>query len=67
MAQVFTTGGDGPEVTRTTRCPCRCKGGTLPDQLHHVGTVEPADPREHAGAQFDDYGSVFHGNEGLEK
>ena len=36
---MLTTGGDGPDVTSTTRCPCRCKAA-LSDQLDHVGTVE---------------------------
>ena len=65
---MLTTGGDGPRRDQHDTVPVPMQGGTLSDQLDHVGTVEAGrSPGEHAGAQFDDYGSVFHGNEGLEK
>ncbi|MNX48816.1 hypothetical protein D3C86_794090 [compost metagenome] len=68
VPQVLTSGGDGAGGHQNDTVSVSMQGGTLPDQLHHVGTVETGrSPGEHAGAQFDDYGSVFHGNKGLEK
>ena len=68
VSQMLTSSGDGARGHQHDTVPVSMQGGTLPDQLHHVGTIEMGrSPGEHAGAQFDDYGSVFHGNKGSEK
>ncbi|BEE02139.1 hypothetical protein VAWG001_37530 [Aeromonas dhakensis] len=64
---MLTAGGDGPRSDHHDPVPVTVQGCTLSDQLDHVGTIELGrSPGEHAGAQFDDYGSVFHGNKKAE-
>ena len=68
VTQMFTPGGNGPRGDHHDSMAVTMQGGTLSDQLHHVGTVKLGrSPCEHAGAQFDDYGSVFHGSKKAEK
>ncbi len=63
VAQMLTAGGDGPRSDHHDPVAVTVQGCTLSDQLDHVGTIELGrSPGEHAGAQFDDYGSVFHGS-----
>jgi len=67
VAQMLTAGRDGPRGDHHDPVAVTVQGCTLSDQLDHVGTIELGRaPGEHAGAQFDDYGSVFHGNKKAE-
>ena len=63
VTQMFTTGGDSPLCDDHDPVAVTVQGRTLSDQLDHMGTIELGRPPcEHAGAQLDDYGSVFHGS-----
>ncbi|BCS49023.1 hypothetical protein JUNP479_1717 [Aeromonas jandaei] len=63
VAQMLTPGGDSPRGDDHDPMAVAVQGRTLSDQLDHMGTIELGRPPcEHAGAQLDDYGSVFHGS-----
>ena len=63
VAQMLTPGGDSPRGDDHDSMAVTVQGRTLSDQLDHMGTIELGRPPcEHAGAQLDDYGSVFHGS-----
>ncbi|BEE16466.1 hypothetical protein VAWG006_07190 [Aeromonas enteropelogenes] len=63
VPQVLTPGGNGPRGDDDDAMAVTVQGRTLSDQLDHMGTIELGRPPcEHAGAQLDDYGSVFHGS-----